>query len=268
LAGLGTRKLKKIFVEEFGADPALLEDIGMEVKGLEYSEYAHKESLAQQGGFAMATKGPQHDEAWLIFMDMVNKQIPTFEDKANALYYFPMFRTWFGLVGLCKLPWNDIVPSDNHKTSEPAKVPEHVQNYVDIFNAVTGQNIDNDELILQSERVYQFQRVFSVRMGKGERKDDYAPYRSLGPVSREEYLSRQELYDKQLRDLQGLEPESMNLDEKIAKLRAYREDQYEQLMDAVYRRRGWTMNGIPTPERLKEIGMDLPMLLEVIEPKL
>ncbi len=60
----------------------------------------------------------------------------------------------------------------------------------------------------------------------------------------------------------------MNLDEKIAKLRAYREDQYEQLMDAVYRRRGWTMNGIPTPERLKEIGMDLPMLLEVIEPKL
>ena len=25
----------------------------MEVKGLEYSEYAHKESLAQQGGFAL-----------------------------------------------------------------------------------------------------------------------------------------------------------------------------------------------------------------------
>jgi len=216
----------------------------------------------------METKGPQHDGAWLIFMDMVNKQIPTFEDKANALYYFPMFRTWFGLVGLCKLPWNDIVPADNHKTSEPAKVPEHVQNYVDIFNAVTGQSIDKDELILQSERVYQFQRVFSVRMGKGERKDDYAPYRSLGPVSREEYLLRQELYDKQLRELQGLDPETMNLDEKIAKLRAYREDQYEQLMDAVYRRRGWTMNGIPTPERLKEIGMDLPELLEVVEPKL
>ena len=268
LAGLGIRNLKKIFVEEFGADAKLLEDIGMETKGLEYSEYAHKESLAQQGGFAMATKGPQHDEAWLIFMDMVNKQIPTFEDKANALYYFPMFRTWFGLVGLCKLPWNDIVPADNHKTDSPAKVPEHVQNYVDIFNAVTGKNIDKDELILQSERVYQFQRVFSVRMGKGERKDDYAPYRSLGPVSREEYLSRQELYDKQLRELQGLEPETMDLDEKIAKLRSYREDQYEQLMDAVYRRRGWTMNGIPTPERLKEIGMDLPQLLEVVEPKL
>jgi aldehyde:ferredoxin oxidoreductase len=268
IAGLGIRKLKKVFVEEFGADPQLLQDIGMEVKGLEYSEYAHKESLAQQGGFAMAIKGPQHDEAWLIFMDMVNKQLPTFEDKANALYYFPMFRTWFGLVGLCKLPWNDIVPADNYKTDSPAKVPEHVQNYVDLFNAVTGRNIDKEELIIQSERVYQFQRVFNVRMGKGERKDDYAPYRSLGPVTREEYLSRQELYDKQLRDFQQLDPETMDLDEKIAATRRYREDQYEQLMDAVYRRRGWTENGIPTPERLKEIGMDLPELLEVIEPKL
>lgn len=268
LVGLGIRKLKKIFVERFGADPQLLQDIGMEVKGLEYSEYAHKESLAQQGGFALANKGPQHDEAWLIFMDMVNKQIPTFEDKAYALYYYPMFRTWFGLVGLCKLPWNDIVPADNYKTDTPAKVPEHVQNYVDLFNAVTGQNIDKEELIIQSERVYQFQRIFNIRMGKGERKDDYPPYRSLGPVSKEEYLSRQELYDKQLREIQGLDPDTMSLEEKIAKTRAYREDQYEQLVDAVYKRRGWTEEGVPKPERLKEIGMDLPMLLEVIEPRL
>ena len=99
------------------------ECIAMEQKGLEYSEYASKESLAQQGGYGLTNKGPQHDEAWLIFMDQVNNQIPTFEDKAEALYYYPMFRTWFGLLGLCKLPWNDIVPADNSLTDEPAKVP-------------------------------------------------------------------------------------------------------------------------------------------------
>ena len=70
-------------------------------------------------------------------MDMVNKQIPTFEDKAEALFFFPLFRTWFGLNGLCKLPWNDIEPADNAKTEEPAKVPEHLQNYLDIFYGVT-----------------------------------------------------------------------------------------------------------------------------------
>ena len=138
LAGKGIRWLKKIFIEKYGADAQFLQDIGMEAKGLEYSEYVTKESLAQQGGYAMANKGAQHDEAWLIFMDMVNKQIPTFEDKAEALY-FPMFRTWFGLNGLCKLPWNDIEPADNSLTDEPAKVPEHVQNYVDLFNGVTGK---------------------------------------------------------------------------------------------------------------------------------
>jgi aldehyde:ferredoxin oxidoreductase len=51
-------------------------------------------------------------------------------------------------------------------------------------------------------------------------------------------------------------------------LRKHREDQYEQLTDAVYKRRGWTMNGVPTPEKLKDLGMDLPELLEVIKPYL
>ena len=102
----------------------------------------------------LTNKGPQHDEAWLIFMDQVNNQIPTFEDKAEALYYYPMFRTWFGLLGLCKLPWNDIVPADNSLTDEPAKVPEHVDNYLDLYYGVTGVKIDRDEMIKMSERVY------------------------------------------------------------------------------------------------------------------
>jgi aldehyde:ferredoxin oxidoreductase len=93
----------------------------------------------------MTNKGPQHDEAWLIFMDMVNNQIPTFEDKAEALHYFPMFRTWFGLVGMCKLCWNDVVPKGNALTEEPHKIPEHVENYVAIFEAVTGIPFSKDE---------------------------------------------------------------------------------------------------------------------------
>jgi len=35
-------------------------------------------------------------------------------------------------------------------------------------------------------------------------------------------------------------------------------------MDAVYTRRGWDKNSIPTPEKLQELGMDLPELLEVV----
>ncbi len=265
IAGQGTKKMKALFVKNYGADESFLNDIGMEQKGLEYSEYVSKESLAQQGGYGLTNKGPQHDEAWLIFMDMVNNQIPTFEDKAEALHYFPMFRTWFGLMGLCKLPWNDVTPADNSQTDEPAKVPGHVQNYVEIFEGVTGKKIDKDELIRQSERVYNFQRVFNIRMGKGLRTHDQVPYRSVGPVTEEEYLSRQERYDKQLKELLGLDPKDYETKEKVQRMRTYRTDQYEQLIDAVYARRGWTHNGIPSKEKLEELGMDLPEVIAVVE---
>jgi aldehyde:ferredoxin oxidoreductase len=264
VAGLGVRKIKEMFIKNGWGDPAFLNDIGMENKGLEYSQYMSKESLAQQGGFALTNKGPQHDEAWLIFMDMVNNQIPTFENKAEALHYFPMFRTWFGLVGLCKLPWNDVEPENNAKTDEPAKVPEHVDNYVTIYKAVTGREFDKRRLIEDSERVYNFQRVFNLRRGFGTRSHDRQPYRAAGPVTGEEYESRAERYDKQLREKIGINTEGMPTEEKMKILRKYREDQYEGLLNAVYKRRGWNNNGVPTIEFLKKIGMDFPEVIDVV----
>lgn len=266
LAGNGVRWLKNYFIENGWGDPKFINDIAMENKGLEYSMYLSKESLAQQGGYAMTNKGPQHDEAWLIFMDMVNNMIPTFENKAEALHYFPMFRTWFGLAGFCKLCWNDVEPADNAKHPEPNKVPEHVDNYVAIFKAVTGREFDKEEMIKMSERVYNFQKIFNIRMGFGLREHDAQPYRACGPVTAEEYLSRQERYDKQLAEIYSIDPATLTLEEKMAKLREYREDRYEKLLDAVYFRRGWNKNGVPTIEHLQKIGMDLPELIEVVKP--
>jgi len=266
IASQGIRRMKRIFAEEYGADPQFLQDIGMEAKGLEYSEYVTKESLAQQGGYGLTNKGPQHDEAWLIFMDMVSNLLPTFEDKAEALHYFPMFRTWFGLCGFCKLPWNDIVPPDNRYTDEPAKIPEHVQNYVELFSGVTGREVTKEDLITMSEAVYNFQRVFNIRLGKGLREHDAVPYRSVGPVTVEEYESRAARYDEQLWERLRLNPAKMTTEEKMAALRKHREEQYETLIDAVYERRGWTQDGVPKLETLKRLGIDFPEVVAVVEP--
>jgi aldehyde:ferredoxin oxidoreductase len=80
-----------------------------------------------------------------------------------------------------------------------------------------------------------------------------------------EYESRSELYDSQLVDILGLEPENLSTEEKMAKLREYRESQYELLLDAVYKRRGWDGDSVPTVEKLKELKMDLPEVVEVVE---
>ena len=141
-----------------------------------------------------------------------------------------------------------------------------MDNYVTIFKAVTGREFDKEEMIRMSERVYNFQKIFNIRLGFGTREFDKQPYRAAGPVTEEEYLSRQERYDKQLIDKMGLDPLKMTLQEKMKIHREYRESQYESLLDAVYHRRGWNKNGVPTIEHLKRIGMDLPELIEVVTP--
>ena len=270
IVGKGTRKMKALFAEKYGADPKIMEDIAMEGQGIEASEYRCQESIAQWGGYFLTLKGPQHDEAWLIFMDMVNKQLPTFEDKAEALYYFPNFRLWFSLVGLCKLPWNDVEPADNHiryKGIEAAKVPEHVQNYVDIYNAVTGSNITKEDIITQSERVYNFERIFNLRMGKGERIHHNAPNRGLGPVFADEWNARPDYFDGKLKEA-GIAIDGLSVEEKIAKLQTFRRGQWEKLVDAVYARRGWNRNGIPTMETVKRLGIDTPEVVELLKQHL
>jgi aldehyde:ferredoxin oxidoreductase len=257
--------MKTIFAQEFGADPKIMADIGMESKGLEFSEYMTKESLAQQGGYGLALKGPQHDEAWLIFLDMVHNFMPTFEQKAEALHWFPMFRTWFSLCGLCKLPWNDIIPQDNQGTPEPAKVMKHVAWYAEYFSSVTGRESAPEDLIRMSEAVYNFQRVFNLRMGFGRREHDVLPYRAVGPVSELEYESRAERYDKQLGDTCKVDITGKSTAEKLALLRRFREQQYETLKDAVYHRRGWTSDGIPTLATVKRLGIDFPEVLAVLQ---
>ena len=265
IVGQGIRKMKTIFARDYGADADILRDIGMESKGLEFSEYMTKESLAQQGGYGLALKGPQHDEAWLIFLDMVHNFMPTFEQKAEALHWFPMLRTWFGLCGLCKLPWNDIVPEDNKDTPEPAKVMKHVQWYADYFSAVTGKQKAPDDLIHMSETVYNFQRIFNLKMGFGRREHDTIPYRAVGPVTVVEYESRQDRYDKQLAEKHKIDIAGKGTDEKLKLLRKFREEQYEKLKDAVYKRRGWTNDGIPTINTVKRLNIDFPEVLEVLK---
>jgi aldehyde:ferredoxin oxidoreductase len=265
VVGQGIRRMKKVFAEKYGADAEIMRDIGMESKGLEFSEYVTKESLAQQGGYGLTLKGPQHDEAWLIFLDMVHKMMPTFEQKAENLHWFPMWRTWFGLNGLCKLPWNDVMPEGNKQTKEPAKFMSHVENYAKLFYAVTGKKLEVDDLILMSERVYNFQRIFNLRMGYGTREYDTVPYRAAGPVTKEEYESRSERYDPQLKENIDIDPTNMTTLEKIAVLRKYREAEYEKLKDAVYKRRGWTPNGVPTPEKAKTLGIDFPDIMKLLQ---
>lgn len=97
-----------------------------------------------------------------------------------------------------------------------------------------------------------------MRMGRVGRKHDYPPYRAMGPVTAAEYESRKDRYDEQLQRLVEIDPQGLPTEEKMKLLRRYREGQYEQLMDAVYTRRGWNANSIPTVENCMSWALTCP----------
>ncbi|MDZ7776171.1 MAG: aldehyde ferredoxin oxidoreductase C-terminal domain-containing protein [Bacteroidales bacterium] len=209
-----------------------------------------KSPLAQQGGYGLTNKGPQHDEAWLIFMDQVNNQLPTFEDKAEALHYFPMWRTWFGLCGFCKLPWNDVVDPKNAEADEPAEDPAPRPELRRDLQGVTGQDVTDDDLI--------------AHVGAGLRTSSGSSTSGWATVCATTMRSRTAPPARDRRGVRvaggrdttpscatgsNLDPETMTLEEKLAAQRAHRlPASTRSLIDAVYARRGWTSQGVPTPE--------------------
>jgi aldehyde:ferredoxin oxidoreductase len=263
IAGQGVARGKKWVAQRYAARNGTSEDavmaelnkFGMEVKGLEFSMYITKESLAQQGGYGLALKGPQHDEAWLIFIDQVHKELPTLEHKANALKWFPLIRTWFNATGLCKLPWIDVRNPEAAKTAEPAKNLPTLAYYVAYLNATTGSNKVLEDVLDDSERLYILQKLINLRQGKGTRISDQIPLRAMGPVYFNEYEARAEYYDEWLQQQLGDNKVPSSPEQRHKLLMEKRIQAYQQLCDIVYEKKGFTLEGIPKRETVEKFGL-------------
>jgi hypothetical protein len=56
--------------------------------------------------------------------------------------------------------------------------------------------------------------------------------------------------------------------EKLTILYEFRRNQYHKLADAVYYRRGWTPNGVPTPQKMKQLGFTDKKMLKMLQDKI
>ena len=263
VCGEGVHRVKKWVAQHYAGKTgrsyedtlAELDKFGMEVKGLEFSMYITKESLAQQGGYGFALKGPQHDEAWLIFIDQVHKELPTFDAKAAALKWFPLIRTWFNAVGLCKLPWIDVRHPEAAQTKNPAQNQPTLAYYVQYLNATTGSQKTLQDILDDSERLQLLQKMINLRQGKGTRESDQIPLRAMGPVFLNEYEARAAYYDNWLKEAVG---EKAVPDDPAARLEmiiGLRQAAYQKLCDSVYAEKGYTPDGVPLPETLEKFGL-------------
>ena len=102
--------------------------------------------------------------------------------------------------------------------------PLGAADYGALVSAVTGYNINADEVLRIGERVWNMQKVFNLRVGC-TRADDTLPPRLLN------------------------EP----LTEGAPKGRVW---EREPLLDEYYRVRGWDREGRPAPEKLRDLGIE------------
>ena len=96
------------------------------------------------------------------------------------------------------------------------------------YTLATGIKMTPEELIKAGERINNLARLFNIREGKGTREFDALP------------------------------PKIMNVpipDEGVAKGSVVSKEEFELGLDDYYAVRGWTKEGIPTVEKLKELDL-------------
>ena len=96
--------------------------------------------------------------------------------------------------------------------------------FTEFYNAIIGEKYSMAETYRMGERVFNIERMFNCRLGFS-RKDDYLPPRLTS------------------------EPHPEGVGEgNVVPLQV--------MLDEYYRLRGWTADGVPTPEKLRELGIE------------
>nr|HDO81102.1 aldehyde ferredoxin oxidoreductase [Candidatus Bathyarchaeota archaeon] len=161
--------------------------------------------------------GAHHNRSTIIGWESRNDRLGVGKDKVEVQILLQHQRSLFDALGVCRFPWCE------------TKLP--FEYYPMFYQAATGIQAGEDELLTASERIFNLTRMISVRRGVS-RKDDYPPRRVFNePLPSGPF-------------------KGVKVDIK----------DYDGMLDVYYSLRGWDNNGIPTKEKLEELG-----ILDMIE---
>lgn len=196
------------------------EDFAMEVKGLEMPAYDVRGLKAHGVNFATSYTGADHNRGY-AFQEVFGIPVPHPVERLEIE----------GKGALAK--WNqDFTGTYDVATmcefpAQLALAPVAQKVTADLLTGATGWEFGEQDVWRLGERLNNLCRMFNVRDGFS-RKDDYLPKRVLeepikAGLSKGERISREDL---------------------------------DLMLDEYYEARGWDKNGIPTPEKLRELGLE------------
>jgi aldehyde:ferredoxin oxidoreductase len=201
------------------------EKLAQHIKGLEVTGYDLRCLKTAALGFAVSFRGADHNRHGAYSFDVKGKVNRLKAEKGRGKMVRDMEDTYALIDSL-------IICKFSRGTyykglSEMAK----------LYNLVTGIEMTAEELKRSGERINTVARLINIREGLG-RKDDTLPWKVMNmPIP----------------------------DEGPVKGAVVTQEELDLLLDDYYESRGWTLEGVPTAAKLKELGMD--DLLSIVEGK-
>jgi len=202
------------------------EKLAQHIKGVEVTGYDLRCLKTAALGFAVSFRGADHNRHGAYAFDVKGKVNRLVAEKGRGKMVKDMEDVYTLIDSF-------IVCKFSRGTYY-----KELEDMTKLYILVTGIEMTPEEMKRSGERINNVARLFNIREGLG-RKDDTLPYKVMhlpipdeGP-SKGAYVSQEEL---------------------------------DLLLDDYYMARGWTREGIPTVEKLKELGMD--DLIPIVEGKI
>jgi aldehyde:ferredoxin oxidoreductase len=182
------------------------------VKGMEIPGHSARGLREMSLGYAVSTRGGSHQDGRPNYLNA--DPDPGFELQPEYILKTNHFTAVGDSLVMCRF-------IGERGIGTPLN-----EDMVRILNAVTGWDIDLNELERIGERIYNLERLVNVKRGVS-RKDDTLPYRVMN------------------------EP----IPEGLSKGRYCPQEELDRMLDRYYALRGWSQDGIPKEEKLVELGL-------------
>ena len=195
------------------------EEFAVHVKGLEPSAHDPRRFWTQAVSYGTAARGACHNASWSHPYELALSMPELGIDQPH-----PSYRREQTAEVAAKLQ-NYQCLGDALIICRFTQVGKAVTatNIADWYGMITGRNADIAELMMVGERIFTLKRLFNARLGVS-RKDDFLPPRFLTLNRSGEGITTQ------------LPPMG-------------------QLLADYYQYRGWSEEGLPTPEKTRQLGL-------------
>jgi aldehyde:ferredoxin oxidoreductase len=201
------------------------EKLAQHIKGVEVTGYDLRCLKTAALGFAVSFRGADHNRHGAYAFDVKGKVDRLKAEKGRGKLVRDM-EDVYSLI-------DSFIVCKFSRGTYYKELPDMAK----LYSLVTGYEMAPEELKKSGERINTVARLINIREGLS-RKDDTLPWKVMNmPIP----------------------------DEGPVKGAFVSQDELDLLLDDYYDSRGWTLEGVPTTEKLKELGMD--DLLSIVEEK-